>query len=97
MRRIADQKKIEIAITKLSSKGQIVLPQEIRYDIKKGEKLLLIRSDGYILMKRANKLKRNLLEDLEFAKRTEEAWKRYDKGNFTSSNVKDFLKEMKKW
>jgi hypothetical protein len=34
---------------------------------------------------------------LEFAKRTEEAWKRYDKGEFVSMDAKEFLKELKKW
>ena len=39
----------------------------------------------------------NLEEDLEFAKRTEEAWKRYDKGEFASMDAEEFLKELKKW
>jgi len=35
-------------------------------------------------------------EDIEFARRTEEAWKEYEKGKFTSSSAKDFLKKLKK-
>jgi len=31
------------------------------------------------------------MEDLEFAKKTEEAWKQIDNGEFTSSSTKDFL------
>jgi len=38
----------------------------------------------------------NLKEDLEFARRTEDAWKKYDKGEFVSMDAKDFLKELKK-
>ncbi len=36
-------------------------------------------------------------QDLEFARRTEEAWKRYEKGEFISMDFDDFIKEMKKW
>ena len=36
-------------------------------------------------------------EDLEFARRTEEAWERYDKGEFKSMSGEEFLKELKKW
>ncbi len=37
----------------------------------------------------------NIEEDLEFARRTEEAWKRYEKGEFKSMPVDDFLKLLK--
>ena len=36
-------------------------------------------------------------DDLIFYKKTEEAWKRYDKGEFIRMNYDDFLKEIKKW
>jgi len=39
----------------------------------------------------------NLKDDLEFAKRTEEAWKRYEKGEFISMDKDKFLEELKKW
>ncbi len=35
-------------------------------------------------------------QDLEFARRTEEAFKRYEKGEFTSLPMDKFLKKMKK-
>lgn len=38
-----------------------------------------------------------LKEDLEFARRTEEAWKRIDKGEFIEMDFDVFLEEMKKW
>lgn len=47
-------------------------------------------------MKKMKKLDKKLKEDLEFARRTEEAWYRYEQGKFTSSSTKDFLKELKK-
>lgn len=88
---------MEIALTKMSSKGQIVIPIELREDIKEGEQLLVIKNDHQLIVKKASTLEKNLKEDLDFAKRTEEAWKRYEKGQFISLNAKDFLKELEKW
>ena len=36
-------------------------------------------------------------EDLEFARRTEEAYKRYEQGEFISMSAKEFLKKLKTW
>jgi AbrB family looped-hinge helix DNA binding protein len=89
--------KMDIAITKMSSKGQIVIPAEMRTDIHEGEKMIIIKSDDKLIMKKASKLDKNLKEDLEFARRTEEAWKSYGRGEFKSMDAKDFLKEIEKW
>ncbi len=48
-------------------------------------------------MKKAGKMDKQLEEDLEFARKTEEAWKKYEKGEFISMDGEDFLKEMEKW
>jgi len=88
---------MDVAITKMSSKGQIVIPAEMRKGINEGDKLLVIRKDNHLIMKKATELDKNLADDLEFARRTEEAWKEYDKGKFISMDFDDFIKEMKKW
>jgi len=88
---------MEIALTKMSSKGQIVIPSEFRDDIKEGEQLIIIKNDNQLILKKVNKIYKNLKEDLEFAKRTEAAWERYDKGKFKSSTTKVFLKDLNKW
>jgi len=85
---------VEIEITRLSSKGQIVLPKEIRKDFKEGEKMLVIKSKNHIIIKKASEMDKRLKEDIEFAKRTEEAWKEYDKGNFKKYSVDEFLKRL---
>jgi len=36
-------------------------------------------------------------DNLEFARRTEEAWKRYNREEFTRMSGEEFLKELKKW
>ena len=87
---------MEVAITKMSSKGQVVIPTEMRKNIREGDKLLIIQNDNQLIMKKATKLDENLKEDLEFARRTEEAWKRYEKGEFVSMPADKFLKELSK-
>jgi hypothetical protein len=43
------------------------------------------------------KISKKRKEDLIFAKRTEEAYRRHERGEFSSSSAEDFIKEMKKW
>ena len=88
---------MEVAITKMSSKGQVVIPAEMRKDIHEGEKLIIIQNKDQLIMKKVSKLEKNLIKDLEFARRTEEAWKSYERGEFKSMDAKDFLKELEKW
>ena len=83
---------MDVSITKMSSKGQVVIPSEMREDIHEGDKLIIIRNDGQLIMKKASELDENLKEDLEFAKRTEEAYKRYEKGEFKSASADEFIK-----
>ncbi|MBS3124851.1 AbrB/MazE/SpoVT family DNA-binding domain-containing protein [Candidatus Woesearchaeota archaeon] len=88
---------MEIAITTMSSKGQIVIPKEMRSRIKEGEKIVILERDGQFVLKLARNLDKNFKDDLEFARRTEDAWKSYDRGEFKSSSAEDFLKELSKW
>tara|TARA_Y100000310_G_scaffold305804_1_gene346381 strand:- start:505 stop:771 length:267 start_codon:yes stop_codon:yes gene_type:complete len=88
---------MEFAITKMSSKGQVVIPIEMRNSISEGEKILIIQNDNQLIMKKASDLDKNVAEDIDFAKKTEEAWKRYEKGEFKSMDSKEFLKSMEKW
>ena len=88
---------MDVAITKISSKGQVVIPSEMRKGIHEGEKLVIIKNDDLWIMKKASMLSKNLEEDLEFARRTEEALKRYEKGEFIEMEFDDFIKEAKKW
>jgi AbrB family looped-hinge helix DNA binding protein len=88
---------VEIDITRMSSKGQIVIPLEMRKNFKEGEKFLIIKSGENLILKKASELDKNLKEDLEFAKRTEEAYKRIESGEFISVNSEKLAEEMNKW
>jgi AbrB family looped-hinge helix DNA binding protein len=87
----------DISITKMSSKGQIVIPQDMREGLIEGEKLVIIKNGKQIILKKMDDFDKNLEEDLEFAKKTEEAWKQIEAGKGTSMEFDDFIKEMKKW
>lgn len=87
---------IEMGITRLSSKGQIVLPIEMRKGFNEGEKLMVMRRGEQIILQKATMKDEKMAEDLEFARRTEEAYKRYDKGEFIEMSGEDFLDMLKK-
>ncbi|MEK6938286.1 MAG: AbrB/MazE/SpoVT family DNA-binding domain-containing protein [Nanoarchaeota archaeon] len=86
----------ELEITTMSSKGQIVIPREMRDDFEEGEKFVVIKNGKQIILKSVKDFDKNIKDDLEFARRTEEAWKSYERGEFESSSVEDFLKELEK-
>lgn len=86
-----------ISITKMSSKGQVVIPFDLREDFKEGDKLVVLRNDKQIILKKASDFDKNIMEDLEFAKRTEAALKAHDRGEFTSYSEEEFLDKLDKW
>jgi len=88
----------ELEITTMSSKGQIVIPQEMRKGFHEGEKFVIIKAGKQLILKSVADFDKNIEEDLEFARRTEEAWKRYEKGDFVGPlSVEEFKKRIKLW
>jgi len=85
---------VEIEITRLSSKGQIVIPNSMRKGFKEGDKMIIFKDKNSIILRKASEMDEQFKEDLEFARRTEEAWKEYDKGNFKRHSVDEFLKRL---
>jgi len=88
---------VEINTTRISSKGQIVIPSNMRDDFKEGDNLIIIRDKNTLILKKANDLDEQFKEDIEFARKTEEAWERHDRGEFNRMEFDSFLKEMQKW
>ena len=88
---------MEIEITKLSSKGQIVIPSSMRKGFNEGEKIILIKADDKIILKKASKMDEQFSEDIEFARRTEEARKRIEAGEYIGVDFENLVKEMMKW
>ena len=88
---------ITMNTTRMSSKGQIVIPSNMRENLKEGDELIIIKDDERIILKKAESLTEQLKEDLEFARRTEEAWKRIEAGEFISVDSENLFEEMSKW
>ena len=70
---------IQIDTTKLSSRGQVVIPLEMRKDLKEGDKLIIIRRDDEIILKKSIP-ETMLLSEKSLAKtwlnpKEDEAWK----------------------
>jgi len=88
---------VEIDITRLSSKGQIVIPANMRKGFLEGEKILIIRDKNILILKKASEMDEQFKDDLEFARRTEEARKRIEAGEYISMDSKNLAEEMMKW
>ena len=85
----------KIDITKMSSKGQIVIPQEMRDGFAEGDKIVVIRSQDQIILKKADKFDKQIEEDLIVAKRVEVAWKEIEEGKFKKMSAENFLNEIR--
>ena len=75
---------MEVAITKLSKNGQVVIPAEIRKDagIKPFTKFLVFNEGGNILLKIIRK--ETLARDIHLLEKIELSEEQIKKGNFTS-------------
>jgi len=68
-----------IDTTKMSSRGQVVIPLDMREDIREGDKLIVIRKDNEIILKKSIP-ESAILSEKSFAKvwlnkKEDEAWK----------------------
>lgn len=92
------EKELEIPeITKASSKGQIVIPTNIRkkLGVKEGSVFAVTtRKDMLVLKKLDAKMK---AEDLKTLKLIEEAWKDIEEGRYKRATPDEFFKELAKW
>ena len=86
---------MEFAIAKVSTKGQIVIPNPFRRNIQTGDEFLIVRDDSRMILKNIKDIAQDLKEDLIFAERVEKAWQDYDKGKFVTKSKDDFLKELR--
>ena len=75
----------------------MVIPNSMRKGLKDGEKFIIIKDKDTFIIKKASEMDKQLEEDIEFARRTEEAYKRIEAGKGITMPFDDFIKEMKKW
>jgi AbrB family looped-hinge helix DNA binding protein len=86
---------MDFAITKMSTKGQIVIPSSLRKNISTGDEFLMVKDDERIILKSMSSLASDLKDDLVFAEKVDKAWQDYDKGKFKTKTKEEFLKELK--
>ena len=88
---------IDTEYIKTSSKGQIVIPSNIRRKLKIGNGSLLAvttQDDLIVLKKVSSKISP---ADMKTLRLIEEAWKDLDKGNYKVRSKEDFFKEYREW
>lgn len=84
-------------LTKISSKGQIVVPTGLRkkLNIKEGTVFAMSAKKDMLILKKLDT--RMNAEDLRTLKLLEEVWKEMAEGKYRVATVDDFFKEMAKW
>ena len=81
-------------ITKLSSKGQVVIPEKIRKDFKPGTPFLVTEVNDLIILKEIPGITK---AELETFKSIKKAWDDIEAGKAKKLSVEEFLKELKRW
>lgn len=90
--------KLHPELTRLSSRGQVVIPKKIRerLNLKVGTPLAIdVMDTGIIVIKEIKSPVEE--EDLKILKEVNEAWERIEMGEYRKAKVDDFLKEIDKW
>jgi AbrB family looped-hinge helix DNA binding protein len=88
-----------LELTVVSSKGQLVLPKDIRdkMHIKEGSVLAVTAYPEKDVLVFKTIKKPQLQEDVMIIKETEKAWKDIEEGKFKTESKADFLKKLKDW
>ncbi len=88
----------QIEYTRASTKGQIVIPQDVRerMKIREGSTFAVIqpKNDTIVLKKVSSKMSK---EDLYLLKKVDEAWEDFEKGRYKKYSAEEFSKHMKSW
>ena len=81
-------------ITKLSTKGQVVIPEKLRDDIEVGEAFIVSKKGDLLVLKKVKKLTKEEIKELE---ELQKIWKEIDEGKSKTFTEKEFLKDMETW
>ena len=88
---------MNIELTKMSSKGQVVIPGNIRekLELSEGEVLAVSSKDNMIVLKKIENPAEE--EDLRTFSEIKKSWKEVSEGKFKKMKSEYFLKEISKW
>ena len=81
-------------ITKLSTKGQIVIPESIRKDFEVGSAFRIIKKGNLIVLKGIEGFSKEEVKEME---ELDKIWKEIDSKKCESYGVEDFFKKLKEW
>ena len=81
-------------ITKLSTKGQIVIPESLRSGFQEGSAFTVARKGDIIMLKIVEGLTTDEVKEMQ---ELDKVWKDIDAGKGITLNQEDFLKEMETW
>lgn len=87
----------DMEITKISSKGQLVIPQSIRekLKVKEGSMFAVASCDNTLVLKMIESPLTK--EDIRTIKLVDEAWEDIGKGRYRKQGKEDFLKQLERW
>ena len=81
-------------ITKLSTKGQIVIPESLRKGLEVGTPFVVSKQGDIIVLKKVEGLTK---EEKAEMKELDGIWKEIDSGKCKSYTSDEFFKKMKEW
>ena len=81
-------------ITKLSTKGQVVIPESARAGLEVGTAFNVLRKDNLIILKEVKGLTEDEIREM---KELDKIWKDIDEGKAVSQSKEEFFKEMESW
>jgi len=79
---------MEVAITRMSQNGQVVIPAEIRKDagISPSAKFIVFNQDGNIMLKQIKK--ESLTKDMELIEKISRSEEQVSKGKYIKANTR---------
>jgi len=81
-------------ITKLSTKGQIVIPNSLRKELPTGTPFIISKQEGLIVLKEVKDFTNKEIKEI---KELDKIWKEIDNGKCETYTEKEFFKKMKEW
>ena len=90
-----DEKEYFVHLSQVDNQRFLFENDEVEFTAAENDRGLA--AEDVKILKKASELDEKFKEDLEFAKQTEEALERIEKGECIKMEIDEFLKELKKW
>ena len=90
---------MDAAIVKISSKGQLVLPADMRLrsKMKMGSKVMLVQLGDSIVLKSLDVMGGDMDEEIDAMNAAAAGWKEIEAGHAKKVSKEQFLSELKSW